>query len=101
MQREPLTDEQRELDWPTLCPGGLGGIVADANDCEVILDTWGCGAGTTCTLSPDEARREAIALLEAADYAEYGSGEWRDDGWHLTSPHVEQNPSSPDPGESV
>jgi hypothetical protein len=65
--------------------GCVVGCIADVTEGTVILDTWGCGAGkqSTVELSPDEARAEAQALLAAADYVEFGPGEWRDGEWHL------------------
>jgi hypothetical protein len=62
--------------------GCVVGCIADVTEGKVVLDTWGCDVGSTVYLTPDEARREAQALLEAAEVAEFGYGEWRDDGWH-------------------
>jgi hypothetical protein len=93
--RLPLTDDERkelrglqeagdESSMRRFYDGCTIGCLADSAEAEVTIDTWGCGSGSTVYLSPDEARREAMSLLAAADHAEFGPGEWGEDGWCQT-----------------
>lgn len=88
MSREPLTADQRaalaaavgtgdESSLSEFDEGCVIGCRAAPDRAAVFIDTFGCRS----ELSPDEARREAAALLAAADHAEFGPGEWFRGEW--------------------
>lgn len=87
-RRSPLTEQQREeiLEayereerWMLLQVGFHEGFDIEAdpgtNPVVLIRETFEEG------LSPDDARRLAVLLLQAADYAEFGPGEWDNGEW--------------------
>lgn len=92
MSRVPLSDKDRaalrareesgdESMHCTFDDGLVLGCSGDPTNGDVLVE-W-----PLSFLSPDEARREAQALLAAADHAEFGGGEWRDGEWHRDVPH--------------
>jgi hypothetical protein len=95
--REPLTRQQRaalakrrdagdESMFTGFYEGLRVGCAADPSEGTVRIDTWGCGSGSMVELTPDEARREAQALLAAADQAEFGPGQWWKGEWEREKP---------------
>jgi hypothetical protein len=87
MHRAPLTAEQRaELD-DAATHGNRAGILHPSDDCPtgVLFADPGKRPHGVVVLAddqftPDEARRIARALLELADWAEFGPGEWASSG---------------------
>jgi hypothetical protein len=84
--RTPLTPEQRaELDAAEQ-DGNRARILLAPEDCPIdILADPGKPDGAVVivadeSLTPDDARRAARALLELADWAEFGPGEFDSSG---------------------
>jgi hypothetical protein len=94
LPRVPLTDDDRRELQQRLNAGDNSMICIFDEDC---VNSWVANAADNSVrrrpytnggggdgLTPDEARREAQALLAAADAAEFGPGAWTKDGWQQT-----------------